>query len=128
MGFQTVWGGAASENTIHGWTWGGINTLKATFDFVNGTVKTSIVWADDGIDSSSNQDYQDGLGVSATDCTVTKISDFPRIQPSRFDKISEGGARIMILRLCVSLLQRCGKSWSRTRPSISRLTSVWGTG
>lgn len=51
---------------------GGIEDLKATFDFKTRDVKLDIIWADDGQDNSFNAFYRDGLHVSADDSTVIK--------------------------------------------------------
>lgn len=49
---------------------GGIKDLKATFDFINKTVSTEIVWADDGKNTEFNEIYRDGLQVKPKEETV----------------------------------------------------------
>ncbi len=51
---------------------GGVEDLKATFDFKNHTVDIDVIWADDGEDTDFNQMYRDGLGVSKKNGTVLK--------------------------------------------------------
>ena len=51
---------------------GGIKDLRATFDFVNKKVDTSIVWADDGTDNTFNKMYHEGMGVEEANCTILK--------------------------------------------------------
>lgn len=47
---------------------GGVIDLVAEFNFVQGTCKTKIVWADDGNDDDElNKIYRDGLGVKKGD-------------------------------------------------------------
>lgn len=53
---------------------GGIEDLKATFDFVNGTVETKILWADDKKSQTPlDQAYRDG-GLKDTTIKTTTIS------------------------------------------------------
>lgn len=53
---------------------GGIEDLKATFDFVNGTVETKIIWADDKKSQTPlDQAYRDG-GLKDTTIKTTTIS------------------------------------------------------
>lgn len=54
---------------------GGVEDLKATFDFKNGTVETKIVWADDGKDNEFNEMYRQGLDVDARDNTILKTTE-----------------------------------------------------
>ena len=54
---------------------GGIEDLKATFDFKNGTVDTKIIWADDGKDNEFNEMYRQGLGVNTRDNTILKTTE-----------------------------------------------------
>lgn len=49
---------------------GGVEDLVATFNFKQGTVKTDVVWADDGTDNPMNDMYRTGMGVKASDRTV----------------------------------------------------------
>lgn len=51
---------------------GGIEDLKAEFDFVNGTVITNIVWANDGSDSELNTAYREALSIDKDDNTTLK--------------------------------------------------------
>lgn len=51
---------------------GGVEDLVATFNFRDKSVKTNIVWADDGSESEVNDMYRRGLGVKASDETVIK--------------------------------------------------------
>ena len=54
---------------------GGVEDLVATFNFKKGTVSTSIVWADDGMDTEANKTMREGLGVRPADETVLKTTD-----------------------------------------------------
>lgn len=49
---------------------GGIEDLVATFNFKDGTVKTNIVWADDGESNSTNELMRNGLECKSSDRTV----------------------------------------------------------
>lgn len=40
---------------------GGIEDLKATFDFKNKTIDLNIIWADDGKDNNFNEIFRDGV-------------------------------------------------------------------
>ena len=51
---------------------GGVEDLKATFDFKNGTVKVNIVWADDGEGNEINTMFRKALDTRAEDETVLK--------------------------------------------------------
>lgn len=49
---------------------GGVEDLVATFNFRNKTVKTEIVWADDGEHSEYNEMMREGIGCKIEDKTV----------------------------------------------------------
>lgn len=51
---------------------GGVEDLVAIFNFKDKTVKTNILWADDGKDSELNEMYRQGLEVSMSDNTILK--------------------------------------------------------
>lgn len=51
---------------------GGIEDLKATFEFKKHTVDVEITWADDGTDNKINQIYRNELNVKSEDNTVMK--------------------------------------------------------
>ena len=56
---------------------GGVKELISTFDYVQQTVDTKIVWADDGTDNQLNDLYRQGLNVTSKDNTVliaTKVN------------------------------------------------------
>ena len=55
---------------------GGVEDLKATFDFKKGTVDIDVVWADDGTDNDYNQTNREGLNVKPEDNTVMKIATY----------------------------------------------------
>ena len=56
---------------------GGVEDLVAVFDFKAGTVKTSIVWADDGQDTGLNQMYRAMLETSPSqhDRAILKVRE-----------------------------------------------------
>ncbi len=49
---------------------GGIEDLIATFNFKDKTVKTDIIWADDGTNSSINEAFREGLDAKINDHAV----------------------------------------------------------
>lgn len=49
---------------------GGVEDLKATFNFKNHTVDVNIIWADDGYDNELNKMHRQGLEVSVLDNTI----------------------------------------------------------
>lgn len=49
---------------------GGIEDLIATFNFRDKTVKTEIIWADDGKENAFNETMREGLGCKCSDETV----------------------------------------------------------
>lgn len=49
---------------------GGIEDLVATFNFRTGTVKTEIVWADDGEENTFNEMMREGIDCKCIDKTV----------------------------------------------------------
>lgn len=51
---------------------GGIEDLKATFDFVNHTVETSITWAEDGQENELNKIYREMLNSEPEDNITIK--------------------------------------------------------
>ena len=53
---------------------GGVEDLRATFNFKDRRVDTKIVWADDGSDSELNTLFRDGLSVSKKDEAVLKTT------------------------------------------------------
>lgn len=62
---------------------GGISDLKATFDFVKGTVETKIIWGDDknADDPITKQNREHGLGNSVLKSTEIKPNQQEEIQP-----------------------------------------------
>lgn len=62
---------------------GGISDLKATFDFVKGTVETKIVWGDDknADDPITKQNREHGLSDSVLKSTEIKPNQQEEIQP-----------------------------------------------
>lgn len=54
---------------------GGVEDLRATFDFKTKRVSTEIVWADDGSNSELNELFRDGMGVTKEDETVLKTTE-----------------------------------------------------
>lgn len=60
---------------------GGIEDLKVTFDFVNGTSDVSVVWGNDGSNSDINNSYRDGLQIGTDDPVILKqITSVPQKQ------------------------------------------------
>lgn len=51
---------------------GGVEDLVTQFRFKDGTVSTTILWADDGQDTELNSMYRTGLGVEPGDQTILK--------------------------------------------------------
>jgi len=49
---------------------GGVEDLIAVFNFKNKSVKTDIIWADNGEETELNQIYREGLSVKSSDNTV----------------------------------------------------------
>lgn len=49
---------------------GGVKDLRATFDFVNKTCKSEIVWADDGNENAFNEMYRNGLQINKSDLAI----------------------------------------------------------
>ena len=54
---------------------GGVKDLVSEFNFVEGTVDTRIVFADDGSPTEYNQKWRNGLDVKAKDKTIFKTID-----------------------------------------------------
>lgn len=54
---------------------GGVEDLIATFSFADKSVKTKIIWADDGSDTDDNIFMREGLGVSKADETILKTRE-----------------------------------------------------
>ena len=64
---------------------GGVENLKATFDFKSGQSSVNVIWGDDEKDTPLNRMYRDGLGVKPTDATVLKeikIQPQPSAKPT----------------------------------------------
>lgn len=68
---------------------GGVEDLKATFNFANHSVDLSVVWADDGTNNPMNEDMRKGLGVTADNGTVLKTAKIKKAKPSADEEIPE---------------------------------------
>lgn len=59
---------------------GGIEDLKATFDFVNHTVETNIKWAEDGKENELNEIYREMLNSKSEDNITIKSQKINKIE------------------------------------------------
>lgn len=65
---------------------GGVKDFVATFDFPNKTVKTKIVWADDGTDTPLNNDYRQGMNVTSKDNTVLTCTTATTVSNNSYEQ------------------------------------------
>ena len=54
---------------------GGVEDLIAVFKFKDKSIKTDIIWADDGQDNKFNDMYREGLSVERNDETILKAME-----------------------------------------------------
>ena len=55
---------------------GGVEDLVTTFRFKDGSVKTDIIWADDGTENPLNEIYRQGIGVRPEQETIIKSTEY----------------------------------------------------
>ena len=54
---------------------GGVEDLITVFKFKDKSIKTDIIWADDGQDNKFNDMYREGLSVERNDETILKAME-----------------------------------------------------
>lgn len=53
---------------------GGVKDLIATFNFIDKTVNTEIIWEDDGKDTEYNKNFREGIGVNKNEHTILSLT------------------------------------------------------